>query len=396
MNPDTNNPVRIGLLGCGAMGSLHAKYLLAGEVEDARLVAIQDAGAERRDALRQQYGDRIRLFDTTDAMLDSGLIDAVLIATPHYFHPELAIAAFGRGLHVLVEKPAGVYTRHVRQMNEAAVRSGKVFAIMYMQRMRPIFRQLRELVIGGEIGELKRMQWIATHWYRPQNYYDANAWRATWAGEGGGVLINQCTHQFDLWQWIFGLPIRVRAFCRFGQYHDIEVEDDVTAYMEYDNGATATFIAGTGETPGTNRLEVAGNNGKIVLENDRLTFWKTEVPERQFNREYVGGFGQPACVAREICVDDSDPLHIDVTRNWVQAIRTGCPLISPGVEGINALEISNAMLLSTWLDDWVRLPVDEERFHRLLQEHIARSTMRKKITVNRMLDVTQSYRPKTA
>ncbi len=393
--PDIDT-VRIGLLGCGAMGSLHARYLLAGDVPNARLVAIQDANPQRRTALHEEHGDRVRLFDSTEALLTSGAVDAVMIATPHYTHPELAIAAFDRGLHVLVEKPAGVYTRQVRQMNEAAARSGKTFAIMYMQRLRPIYGQLRALVSQGQIGALKRVQWTATGWYRSQSYYDANPWRATWAGEGGGVLLNQCTHQLDLWQWIFGLPSRVRAFCHFGRYHEIEVEDDVTAYLEYEAGHTAVFIASTGETPGTDRLEVVGDRGKIVLDNKSLTFWETGVSERQFNRTYTGGFGEPEYARREICQDRSgDPAHADITRNWVQAIRNGIPLVAPGVEGIRSLELSNAMLLSTWEDDWVRLPVDEDRFYALLQERIARSTVRKKCS-HRTLDVAQSYKTRQA
>ena len=181
-------------------------------------------------------------------------------------------------------------------MNEAAEKSGKVFSMMFNQRTNPLYQKVRELILSGELGEIKRTNWIITNWYRSQSYYDSGGWRATWAGEGGGVMINQSPHQLDLWQWTTGLmPRRVRAFSGFGKYHDIEVEDDVTAYVEYENGATGLFVTSTGEAPGTNRFEVAGDRGKIVVEDGKLTFWRLRQSEREFNREYQGGFGEPEC-----------------------------------------------------------------------------------------------------
>jgi predicted dehydrogenase len=210
-------------------------------VANAELTAICDIDPEKLTWVRQYVGDSVRLYQDYDEMISSGAIDGVLIAVPHYDHPSLAIKAFERGLHVLVEKPAGVYTKQVRQMNEAAEKSGRVFGIMYNQRTNPVYQKLRDLIKSGELGALKRTNWILTNWYRPQSYYDSGGWRATWAGEGGGVLINQDPHQLDLWQWICGMPVKVRAFCHYGKYHDIEVEDDVTAYVEYENGAPASL-----------------------------------------------------------------------------------------------------------------------------------------------------------
>jgi predicted dehydrogenase len=263
--------VRFGVIGFGNMGSKHIQSLLEGQVPGAVLTAAADRSQERRDWLRAQLPEPFPIFEEGNALIDAGVCDAVLIATPHYQHPELAIRAFAAGLHVLCEKPAGVYTQQVRLMNEAAVRSGLTFAMMFNQRTNCIYRKMHELVTGGELGAIKRVNWIITDWYRTQAYYDSGAWRATWEGEGGGVLLNQCPHQLDLIQWICGMPQRVTAFCHEGKWHDIEVEDDVTAYLEYPNGATGVFITSTADAPGTNRFEVTLEGGKLVCENCKLS-----------------------------------------------------------------------------------------------------------------------------
>lgn len=367
--------VRIGVIGLGNMGSGHAKYLAAGEVEGARLTAVCDGSTERLAQMAEYTGSEVLRYQDPAEFLGSGEMDGVLICTPHYSHPELAIQAFRQGLHVLVEKPAGVYTSQVREMNEAAAASGRVFGIMYNQRTDPMYVKLREMIQGGELGEIRRMNWIITDWYRPQSYYDSGGWRATWAGEGGGVLINQVPHQLDLWQWTTGMmPTRIRAFCSFGKHRDIEVENEVTAYAEYANGATAVFITSTCETPGANRFEVTGDRGKVVIEGGRMEFWQLEVSETEFNRTTRASFGQPANEKIEIPLEPGEgQQHIGITRDWVHAIRHGTPLLAPGEEGILGLTLSNAMLLSSWTDGWAELPLDEELFRKLLQERINNS-----------------------
>lgn len=371
------NKVRIGIIGIGSMGSLHATYISKGDIPNAELTAVCDINPERLKWAKAQLGDKVKLFEDSQAFFNSRAMDAVMIATPHYFHPPLAIEAFESGYHVLTEKPAGVYTKQVREMNEAAVKSGRVFGIMFNQRTNPLYKKVRDLVKAGELGEIKRTIWIITNWYRSQSYYDSGGWRATWAGEGGGVLLNQDPHQLDLWQWMCGMPKRVRAFCAFGKYHNIEVEDDVTAYVEYENGATGLFVTSTGETPGTNRFEISADRGKLVVEDGKLTFWRLRVPERQFNAEYKGGFGEPECWKCEIPVNGNFTEHRGITSNWVQAILKGTPLLAPGVEGIKGLEISNAMHLSSWTDSWVELSIDEDLFYELLQERIKTSIFKK-------------------
>jgi predicted dehydrogenase len=384
--------VRIGIVGIGGMGTNHADYLSAGQVPGAQLTAVCDIDPQRLERAKQKYGDKIALFEDAEAMFSSGLVDAVIIATPHYFHPPLACKAFAKGLHVLTEKPAGVYTKQVREMNEAAIASGKVFGIMFNQRSNPLYQKLRDLVTSGELGEIKRTNWIITNWYRPQSYYDSGGWRATWAGEGGGVLTNQDPHQLDLWQWICGMPQRVRAFCHFGKYHDIEVEDDVTAYVEYANGATGVFVTSTGDAPGSNRFEISADRGKVVIEDGQLTFWRLRQSERQFNKEWKRGFGEPECWKCSVPTGQlKGSQHRAVTENWVNSIRKGTPLLAPGIEGINGLQLSNAMHLSAWTDDWVSIPVDEDKYYAYLQERIKNSTFKKKTDGGKIMDVTGTF-----
>ncbi len=370
--------LRIGIIGIGGMGTHHANYLFANEVPGAKLAAVCDVSPDRLEYAKATFGEDVKRFATPDALFEANAVDAVMIATPHYDHPPLVMEALKRGLHALSEKPAGVYTRQVREMNEAAARSDRVFGIMFNQRTLPIHQKFKELVESGELGAIQRTNWIITTWFRSQSYYDSGGWRATWRGEGGGVLLNQCPHNLDLWQWIAGMPVKVRAFCSFGKYHDIEVEDDVTAYVEYANGATGVFVTTTGDAPGSNRLEVTGERGKIVMEDGKLTFWRTRQNVAEFCRTYKGGFGSPESWKCDIPVAGGGEQHKGITKNWVDAIRKGTPLMAPGAEGINSLTLSNAMLLSAWTDSTVDLPIDEDLFHAELQKRIDTSRFQKK------------------
>jgi predicted dehydrogenase len=370
--------VRLGVIGLGNMGKGHIGYMQRGEVKGVKLTAVSDSAEPGQLWAKENLGDDVTLFTDPFVMMDSGLIDAVLIATPHYSHPELAIAAFQRNLHVLCEKPAGVYTKQVREMNDAAARTDVKFSMMYNQRTNPLYQKLKDLVDSGELGEIRRTNWIITNWYRSQSYYDSGTWRATWEGEGGGVLINQDPHQLDLWQWTINMmPKRVRAFCYFGKHRNIEVEDDVTAFVEYENGATGVFVTTTGEAPGTNRLEISGDRGKVVIEDNKLTFWRLRVSEREFNATFTGGFGAPECWKCEVPVHGTNPDHKGIMQNFVNAILHDEALIAPGEEGIKGLMISNAMHLSTWTDNWVDLPIDEELYYSYLQKEIEESRNRK-------------------
>jgi predicted dehydrogenase len=384
------NKVKIGVIGIGNMGSSHAQYIKQGDIPNAEVTAVCDTNPDRLKWAKENLGEDIKVFDNAEAFFASKAMDAVMIATPHYDHPPLAIESLQKGYHTLIEKPAGVYTRQVREMNEVAQKSGKVFGIMFNQRTNPIYQKVKDLVESGELGDIKRTVWIITNWYRSQSYYDSGGWRATWAGEGGGVLLNQDPHQLDLWQWICGMPRRVRAFMYFGKYHDIEVEDDVTAYVEYENGATGLFVTSTGEAPGTNRFEISADRGKLVIEDNKLTFWRLRIPERQFNAETKTGFGAPECWECNIPISGEGKAHRGITENWVQAILKGTPLLAPGVEGINGLQLSNAMHLSAWTDSWIDIPVNEDLFYEKLQEKIQNSTYKKSME-SRTLDVKGTF-----
>jgi len=244
---------------------------------------------------------------------------------------------------------------------------------MFNQRTRPHHQKLRELVASGELGDIQRTNYLVTNWFRAQSYYDKGEWRATWSGEGGGVLMNQCPHNLDLWQWICGMPSRVRAFISYGKYHDIEVDDDVTAYVEYDSGATGVFITTTGEFPGSNRLEIATDRGKVIMEDNKIVWWRSNVSLSEFSRGYAGGFGKPKSEKIDIPLGEDGGAHRGIINNWCDAILNGSPLLAPGVEGIRGVELANAMLLSSWLDDWVDIPVDRDLYFEKLQEKIQNS-----------------------
>lgn len=382
--------VKVAVIGIGNMGSAHAKHLADGCIQGMTLVAICDPDTTKLDWGREHLGD-VLCYEDYHKLLDDHICDAIIIATPHYLHPVIAIEAFEKGYHVLSEKPAGVYTRKVRQMNEAARNSGKVFSLMFNQRTNPLYQKVRQLVQSGAIGVPKRFVWIITNWYRTQAYYDSGSWRATWAGEGGGVLLNQCPHQLDLWQWIFGMPKSIHAECAIGKYHNIEVEDDVTITADYENGATACFITTTGEFPGTNRLEITGDGGKIVVEGSKLSFWRLKTHERDFCFTSENGFAPIPMTLEETVIEDVGTAHMGILQNFTNAILHGEKLIASGCEGINALTISNAAYLSDWTGQTVTLPLDEDLFYELLQKKIANSNVKADMTSSRIENLDGTY-----
>lgn len=372
--------VRIGVIGVGNMGSGHAKRIVAGNVPHMRLTAVADIREERRTWAKENLPETVRIFDSAEKLMDSGEVDAVLIATPHYLHPTLVIEGLRRNLHVLSEKPAGVYTKQVREMNEEADKHETVFALMFNQRTNPVYRKIKELTDSKVYGNIKRVNWIITDWYRTQVYYDSGSWRATWDGEGGGVLLNQCPHQLDLLQWICGLPTKVQAFCHEGKWHNIEVEDDVTAYLEFENGATGVFVTSTGDAPGTNRLEIDLERAKIVAENGKLQVYELEVNEREHCFAAKEGFQMPEGKWVELDVSGDNPQHDGVLAAFADAILYGKPLVADGREGIRGLMLSNAMHLSSWTKQPVELPVDEELFLKELNERRKRSVKKENVS----------------
>lgn len=372
------NNIRVGVVGIGNIGSMHATNLYGKRVKGATLSAVCDIDP-KKEKWAKEHLCAVEFFSDYEEMISSGKIDAVIVSAPHPLHPVVAQYAIKKGLHVLSEKPIGVTTKSAQKLNEIARHSDRVFAIMYNQRVNPVFRKAREIFKSGEIGELVRIVWIITNWYRLQQYYESSAWRATWKGEGGGVLANQCPHNIDIMQWIVGVPKKVTGFCKYGKYHDIEVEDDITAFLEFENGASGVFVSSTGENPGTNHLEISGTKGKMLLEDGKIRLLKTDIPEPEYrfysNEEYAKKvkFKYEEHVLPTLPYGEE---HIAILQNFVNAIANGEELISPGVEGINGLSITNAIHLSDWTGKTVGIPFDVDEHERLLEERIKKSVKR--------------------
>ena len=379
--------VRMGIIGLGVQGSYHVALFKQGKIERAEVTAVCDIVPEKL----APYGD-YKTFTSSEAMIRSGDVDAVLIATPHYDHTTIGIDALQNGVHVLVEKPISVHVADAQKLIAAHTDPKVVFAAMFNQRTDPKYINTKQLIASGELGEIRRVQWTITDWFRPEAYYASGGWRATWQGEGGGVLLNQCPHNLDLLQWLCGMPNKMLAFCRLGKYHNIEVEDDVTAYFQYPNGATGVFITTTGEAPGTNRLEIAGDNGKVVLEGGKITFTRTEVPVTEFSRTSTAMFSRPAVSQIDIPVPPGNgPQHAGITQNFVDAILDGTPLIAKAEEGINSLELANAMLYSSFQGRTVDLPLDAAGYEQQLRALIAGSRFQKVTAADVSVDVRTSF-----
>ena len=397
----TEGKIRYGLIGIGAQGGSYARFLtnapapFPGMVcapcpDNCALGALCDIDPEKEKMCKEQYPD-VPFFKDWKDMIASGTVDAIITTVPHYLHHEISIYAMEHGMNVLCEKPAGVRSKDVQKMIACAKAHPEVsFGIMFNQRTNKLYQKIKEIVASGELGEIRRSQWMINSWWRPDSYYQQSAWRATWGGEGGGVLLNQCPHNLDLIQWICGIPSKVQAFCHEGKWHDIEVEDDVTAYLEYPNGATGVFITSTADAPGTNRFEITLEKGKLVCENNVLTLHELEVSEREFCKTAKGGFDKPPCHVKEVETDGLNEQHVGVLRAFAGRILHGTPLVAEGEEGINGLTLSNAMHLSSWLGHAVELPFDEDLFLEELNKRRANSKKKEHVK-ELVLDTVNSY-----
>lgn len=381
--------LKLGIIGIGNMGTAHTNNLMKGLVPEMELTAVCDVNPARLKWVEDTYPD-IQRFATADQLFDAHVCDVILVATPHYDHPRLVIEGLTKGYHMMSEKPAGVYTKAVREMNEVAAKSDKMFGIMFNQRTNPAYIEMKRIVDSGELGEIKRTNWMITDWYRSQSYYDSGNWRATWDGEGGGVLLNQCPHNLDLWQWICGMPCKVQAHLHFGKWHHIEVEDDVTAYVEYPNGATGVFITSTADAPGDNRFEVLGTKGKLICEGNKLTFYRNVVDERKFCFGDAGGFAQLDHDVIEYSFKGWGEQHVGVLKAFASAILHGTKPIADGAEGINGLTLSNAMHLSAWTGKAVELPLDEDLYLAELNKR-RKTSAKKEVKEAKVLDTEGTY-----
>lgn len=380
--------VRFGLIGLGNIGQHHASYFVQGKVARAELVAVSDTVPAK---LEKFAG--LRTFTEPQELLRSGLVDAVIIATPHYQHTTLGIAALEQGLHVMVEKPISAHKADAERLIRAARRRRDlVFAGMFQLRVEPRYLKIQELLQRGELGRIVRMSWVMTDWFRTEAYYASGGWRATWKGEGGGVLLNQCLHNLDVLQWLLGMPARVRGFCQLGRFHDIEVEDSVSAYLEFGNGATGLFAASTGEAPGTNRFELAGTRGRLTLENDQLRFLRNGTDMLEFSKTAPSGFEKPEVSVLELPFGNAENPHAVMMQNFVEAILDRKPLIAPGEQGLHSVELANAILFSSLLDHTLELPMDGAAYEQKLTELVAGSQAKKQVRETTMDDFAKSFR----
>lgn len=386
--------IRYGVIGIGNRGSTTVLTIFdAGEAKDAVVSAMCDINPAKIEYIKSKTTNKDAVyFEDYKEMLDSGLCDAVLVETPHYQHPEIVIECLKRGIHVICDKPAGVYTKQVREMNAVAEQSNAKFTMMFNQRTNHLFRKMREIIAAGELGEIQRVNWIITDWYRTQAYYDSGSWRATWAGEGGGVLINQSPHQIDLVSWVVGMqPKAVNGFCKYGRWHDVEVEDEVTAYFEYENGATGVFITTTGEAPGTNRFEVSGTKGKLLRENGKLIFTRNEIDSAEWSRTTHHGFKKPQSETFEVETDGENTQHTGIINNFTAHLLGREELFVDGKEGIRGVELMNAIELSGWRGGArVELPINDDEYLEELNIRRASSKFKENV-VETVTDTTGTY-----
>ena len=373
--------VKLGIIGFGTQGGAYANFIAEGKIPNMEIGAICDIDSEKRALANEKYPD-LPVFDNYIELLDSGVIDAIVTTVPHYFHPEMGIEALKRAVHALIEKPAGVYTKQVQELNEFSKTKPEVtFAIFFNQRTNPLYQKVKELIDQGEIGEIRRTNWLITTWWRPQSYYDQGSWRATWGGEGGGVLVNQAPHQLDLFQWICGMPTKVYSNVKYGYQRDIVVEDEVTALVDYENGATGVFITCTHDVLGTDRFEIHGDKGKIIVDDsEKITIKRLAISEVEMNQtmtmqevsSLVAG-GDPSKVYTEEVLEFESVWggqHMSVLENFAANILDGTPLIAPGTDGIHGVRLANAIHLSSWLGKKIDIPFDEDLYLAELNKRI--------------------------
>lgn len=383
-------PVRIGIIGLGNIGQQHIQHI-QNAVNQCQVTAI----CSRQPVTIAGLNDA-KHFSDYRQLIDSGLVDAVLVATPTMAHFEQASYALSKGLHVLIEKPIGLSCQEAEQLialhqNQPNAQQ-QVFALMLNQRTDPLFVAMKAQLDSGRIGTIQRTHWTMTNWFRPEVYFQVSDWRATWKGEGGGLLLNQCIHNLDIFQWICGLPCAVQSFCSFGKYHDIEVEDEATAYLQYSNGASGVFVGSTGEAPGINRFDIIGDRGTLSFDGERLQLISNSESTHAFSKTTRDMFGMPQSTTEDITPDRQVNQHAQVIQNFVDAIQVQAPLIAPAEQGLHSLALANAILLSSWQQKTVALPLNSAEYQQALELRIGNSSLRKKADIDVSIDMNKSYR----
>ena len=378
--------LRLGVIGLGNIGQQHIKHIQSDAVEACVITAL---ASRSESALANDIG--ATHFTDYRELIDSGLCDAVLIATPTMNHLEMGLYALKKGLHVLMEKPLGLSIAQGKALLSAA-NAEQVFGLMLNQRVDPTFAKMKGIIDKGLLGELQRTHWTMTNWFRPEVYFQVSDWRATWSGEGGGLLLNQCIHNIDIFQWLTGMPVAVNGFCGFGKYHNIEVEDEATAYFQYENGATGVFVGSTGEAPGVNRLDIVGDKGMLSFDGEKLLFTENSPSTSEYSKKTTDMFGQPNTCQVDITPTETVNQHAVVINNFVQAILNQETLIAPAIEGIDSLSIANAILWSAWCGERISFPLDSNGYESALKEKLGNSVLREKSNISVNIDMEASYR----
>ncbi|MBT5185199.1 MAG: Gfo/Idh/MocA family oxidoreductase [Kordiimonadaceae bacterium] len=380
------NEVRLGIIGLGNIGKQHLNHVVDGLIHNCEVSAVC---SRQKPTFELPQG--VKHYCDYKKLINSGDCDAVLVATPSYNHCEIGGYALDKGLHVLMEKPIGLSVLEGEKVI-SKVKKNQIFAMMLNQRTDPIYAKMKNMVSAGSIGAIQRSQWTATHWFRPEIYFAVSDWRATWRGEGGGLLVNQCIHNLDTFQWICGMPSEVNGHCEYGKYHDIEVEDEATAYFKYNNGATGVFVASTGEVPGINRFDIVGDLGMLSTDSKTLTFTQNEISTAKFSKNTHDMFSMPGTTITDVTPPNSINQHATIINNFVAAILNREPLIAPANEGINSMALANSILLSSWQNKPIEIPIDSKHFQTHLNQYIEKSTFREKANIDAVIELDKSYR----
>ncbi|MDF7825638.1 Gfo/Idh/MocA family oxidoreductase [Pontiellaceae bacterium B12227] len=381
--------MKFGIIGLGNIGRVHAKNIQDGLIQDAELVAVANQPLESMDDFKELG---IACFGDASELIASGLCDAVIVALPTHLHSPIGIQALEAGLHLIMEKPLACHKAEGERILAAKQRDDQIASLMMNQRTHPCYVKIKQWIDEGALGEFQRVSWTMTNWFRSEIYYQSSPWRATWKGEGGGVLMNQCPHNIDVLQWLVGMPVKVRAQCSFGKYHDIEVEDEVNAYFEFANGATGQFSASTGECPGSNRLEIVGDLGTIITDGNEVKLIRTSESVSAFSKSTDEMFGTPETTEEVFQPLETINQHAAILNNVVQAALGKAELIAPADDGLNSLELAGAMIYSTWINDEVTLPLDSAAYEKVIQEKIAASKPREVVKTTAKVDMSKSYR----
>jgi predicted dehydrogenase len=381
-----SNEVRLGVVGLGNIGLQHINNVMRGLVPRCHITAVCSRNLH-------PIANEISAKHFCDAqqLIDSELCDAVLVAAPNRYHPIIGKSVLRHGLHLLMEKPIGMSAYEGEQLINMT-QQNQVFALMLNQRTDPVFVKMKKLIDAGELGTISRTHWTMTHWFRPEVYFQASDWRATWHTDGGGLLLNQCVHNLDIFQWLAGMPIKLHGFCNFGKYHDIEVDDEATAYLEYQNGATGVFVGSTGEAPGVNRLDIVGDKATLSYNGEALIFKKNTTPTAEYSRTTHDMFGMPSLTQADITPRDKMNQHAVIMTNFVDAIIDSTPLIAPAPDGLASVNLANAIVQSAWDDKPVEFPFDTLKYHQALQQRRQGAQLRKKSDIDVVIDMNKSFR----